>query len=130
MNLLKKQLATFEALRRLGFDSCDIFVSYNHGNVLTVLMTQSKRFNIEFPDSEVPTSEDEYVLQYKKMAERWNSEMSETERDQIYRTVYTADSLAAVAVALVAKGISIPNLPVSKDVRELAKQMYDKRRAN
>lgn len=114
--LVRRQLAMFEALRRLGFSAADIFVAYNGGDVRTVLRTRGKQFSVQYvgpqgvAPSEVPVTEAEYIAEWQAGATAWLQSMSNDEREEIYRAGMDEEKLLALVVALDARGMPPPRL--------------------
>ena len=83
--LYEMQLAVFEALRRLGFTSDEIYAGYNNGQPVTVLKAQGKQFVLNYPKAvDVPQTAEEYVAGWQEACEAWNSKMDNTERTRIF----------------------------------------------
>lgn len=112
IELVHRQLATFEALRRLGFAADDIHVDADSvtKKVMTLLKAQGKEFRIEFFDVPMPTSIEDYQKSWTAEAARWTGDMSEAEMDRIYRKHYDVEKLASLAMALHEKGFEIPEM--------------------
>lgn len=66
-SIIKKQLASFEALRRLKFRADDIYVAfYNGGEVFTELRSPGEpHFRMNFPD-ESRVNVAEYAAEWEK----------------------------------------------------------------
>ena len=82
-----KQLAVFEAFRRLGFLSDHIFFGFDpiRRAPFTVLRAQGLEFTIAYPDVP-PLSVDEvkFFERWKERCEEWNGSMTEPQRKAIF----------------------------------------------
>ncbi len=108
--LAHRQLAYFEALRKLGYSSDDIYVYFQGGELFTQLHQGEKRFNITVSRG-VTVNPDEYQVFWKKQCVRWNTVMKEAERMKIYRAEFpTSTKLLSLTTALIDKGFTVPNL--------------------
>ena len=108
-----KQLAMFEALRRLGFQSDDIYVSWDEVKKapLTILRRDEKNFVIDYPESfEHPESKELYRQEWMSESERWNTVMSMVERDSIYRSYVNEALYFDLVMSLRLSGIFPPRL--------------------
>lgn len=121
--LAHKQLAIWEALRRLGFEADDIFVGVvdndgriaQRGEVKTVLRPADQpgtQFVVNFPGSP-KVDKDAYERVWKVEATRWKDAMTHEERDLIYRINVTEEVLLNLVVAIGTKGIKVPELPAA-----------------
>jgi len=100
----RQQLAVFEAFRKLGFPSDDIYVAfYNGGELFTTLKQGGKEFNVTISKGEKVDAE-AYQKVWLAESERWNTSMTNKERDEIYFGEFTEVKLAELAVVLLAKG--------------------------
>lgn len=111
--LVNKQLATFQALRKCGFDSDDIYLRIDGRKVFTELrpsLHPNLTFRIDYPGAPDVDAQ-EYIRMWQAAAEWWNREATLEQRNEIYFRWYTADHLGALALAIFAKGISVPNHP-------------------
>lgn len=102
-----RQLAFFEALRRLGFTADEIFVAfYNNGELFTLVRQDKIEFNISISLGEKIDAE-AYREIWNSEGERWNGPMSEAERDELYRKEFSVERLVELAFALKAKGMDL-----------------------
>ena len=109
--LYEKQLALFEAFRRLGFTSDEIFVGYNGGNPVVVVRAQEKQFAVAVGDTgPQPTDEQQYQEEWVDAVAAWNGGMlTEVERQRLYREhVIDAGKGMPLLEALFAKGFVLP----------------------
>lgn len=109
MGLVQRQIASLEALKRLGFEDEDIHVETENGKIFTVLKTQGKTFKIGFPDEPDPKSVEDYQAAWMAEARRYGSDMPESERNRIYREHWDADKLDGLNDALIEKGFAVPS---------------------
>jgi len=103
----------FEALRRLGFQSDDIYVSWDEVKKapLTILRRDEKNFVIDYPESfEHPESKELYRQEWMSESERWNTVMSMVERDSIYRSYVNEALYFDLVMSLRLSGIFPPRL--------------------
>ena len=98
--VFQRQLAVFEALRRIGFTSEELFVSYNSGVPVTLVRAGEKQFAISADGPCAPQSETEYIEGWVKAAEWWNSGAAEDERMPIYHQFITPGTLLNLILAL------------------------------
>lgn len=101
-----KQLAIFEALRRLGFASKEIYVSWS-GRPNTVLMEGDRSFTMSYPETAHSSDEAEWLEEWLREANRWNNEMTAADRDRLYRQHVSTEVLGLLAIALKARGFRI-----------------------
>lgn len=95
-----RQLAVFEALRRIGFTSEELFVAYNAGTPVTLIRVGEKEFVVRTDGPCDPKSEVEYIEGWLKAAEWWNSGAAEDERMPIYHQFITPGTLLNLILAL------------------------------
>lgn len=110
----QEALGTFEALRRLGFDSADIFFHLNpSGEMLVVLQTQEKQFSVTVGM---------VAMEHAEWKEAWSqvaSAVSGGEVDQDALDSWWQKSRPhrqglAFLTAILSKGIAVPNAePIS-----------------
>lgn len=115
--VFEHQLALFEALRRLGFTSDELFTGYNKGNPVTVILAEGKQFVVSVEGGLCcDLDENEYFLGWREAAEWWNDEATRAEQLTIYRAHVNEDKLAALILALAAKGMPLRD----RDARRVA----------
>lgn len=102
-----KQLAMFEALRRLGFQPENIYVHWA-GKPCTVLKEAERTFTVSFPHSLHSPKEEEWLAEWLCEVDRWNGDMVNSERDSIYREHMSPEVLEILVIALKAKGFRVP----------------------
>jgi len=100
-----RQLALFEALRRIGFTSDEIFTGYNSGRPVTVIRAEGKQFVMCMEGSCTVEDENEYILGWREAAEWWNGKATDRERMAIYCAYFDEAKLAVLIFALDAKGM-------------------------
>ncbi len=84
----ERQLALWEAFRRLGFLSEEIFFSYNKAQPIVVVRADGKQFVVKI-ESPVPPSERQYIDEWKAAVDAWNGTMTEDEHMRIFHTYIT-----------------------------------------
>ena len=105
--LARRQIAHFEALRKLGFPSDEIFVAfYNGGELFTTLRERGKEFNITISKGEKIDAQ-AYQPVYEEVATAWNTTMTKKEREEIYFGEFTEMKLAELALVLKMKGFDV-----------------------
>lgn len=82
--LYERQLALYEAFRRLGFLSEEIFFSYNKARPIVVVRADGKQF-VARVQSPAPATEQQYIKAWEAAADEWNGPMAEAERQRIFR---------------------------------------------
>ncbi len=98
--VFQRQLAVFEALRRIGFTAEELFVNYNQGEPVTLVRVDGKEFIVRADGPCAPQNEPEYIEGWLKAAEWWNNEATENERMLIYHKHITPGTLLTMIVAL------------------------------
>lgn len=111
--IVDRQLATFEALRRLGFTPEELFTSWNNGNPVTVVKAQGKVFVIDYKpltDTEVPATEAAYTEAWTTAATAWNETLTDEERNIVYRKFIDVKTLLGLTVLLQRNGFTLSGL--------------------
>jgi hypothetical protein len=105
---LLEALSYFEAFRRLGFRSDDIYLAIGGREapviVQIVLQAQGKSFSCNV--AVVPKSRDEVQAAWKMAAEIWNT-AAEEERKMVWRKSHVLRNSVDFLAALISKGFSI-----------------------
>lgn len=99
-----RQLAMWLALRRLGFESDEIFVQWADGP-RTVLKVEDKIFSVSYPESTV--AESDWLEEWTTQANYWNSQMSDEDRERMYRRHVSNDVMLVLALTLKSQGFRI-----------------------
>jgi hypothetical protein len=110
--LVEKQLAITEALRRLGFAAANIDSGVDGtGHAFVKLSPPGQpEFIVDFPGS--PTVDyAEFNELSKRERHRWNTTMSDEEGLAIYHRHITVEALVLLAYKIIEKGITVPNAP-------------------
>ncbi|OHD23154.1 MAG: hypothetical protein A2Y38_19940 [Spirochaetes bacterium GWB1_59_5] len=114
-SIIKKQLATFEALRRLKFSSDDIYVAfYNNGEVFTELRPPGEpHFRMNFTGEPRVKIED-YAREWQEACTWWNSpDTDDSDRREIFEREFGGGHAVALVLALKDKGIRVPRQEVA-----------------
>ncbi len=98
--VFERQLAVFEALRRIGFTSEELFVSYNGGVPVTLIRVGDKQFAVSTEGPCAPQSEPEYIEGWMKAAEWWNTTAAEGERMPLYHKYISHGTMLNLILAL------------------------------
>jgi hypothetical protein len=101
-----KQLAVMEALRRLGFAPGEVFVSWTL-RPNTVVQVADRSFTISYPHSVHPKEECDWLLEWLGAVDRWDNEMTEADRERMYRQHVSKEIVGLLTVGLRARGIRI-----------------------
>lgn len=113
-SIIRKQLASFEALRRMKFSADDIYVAfYNRGEVFTELRSPGQpHFKMSFP-GEPRVKIELYASEWQEACAWWNADSTlDSERREVFETGFGGNAVPLVT-ALLAKGIRIPRQEVS-----------------
>lgn len=110
--VLEQALAVFEAFRRLGFTSDEIFFTLDSVHVFMTLRTQGREFVITCGPYG-PLTPREATDQWNEMAREWNGPMTETERQRIWGQSFIFNQGGDLIRGLVRKGIQIPKQSTS-----------------
>lgn len=111
---VRAQLAIFEAFRRLGFSPDDIYVAfYNKSELFTTVRQGSIDFNISISHGK-QIDQKAYAEIWLVEAARWNSEMTDKERSEIFRSEFSESKLMELILTVKAKGmvLNAPELKV------------------
>ena len=117
--LARRQLATHEALRRLGFGADDIYLRFTNPvgggiakvyDVFTELRVGELTFRASFP-GEKKVSKEAYETVYQREGLRWNDPAHEAENLAAFQREFPVPVLASLTRALQAKGFTVPNIP-------------------
>jgi len=113
-----EQLAVWEALRKLGFPSDDIYAAFYNGNELfTTLKVGDKEWNGSISrGKKIPP--EPYIALYTAECERWN-QTTEGERRRIFDAYMPVEKMINIAVGVRCKGIDIPSLPDAPSAEDL-----------
>lgn len=114
--VLNEALATFEAYRRLGFTSDEIFFTLDSVNIFMVLQTQGKEFTITCGPRGVLDA-NQITAEWNKKAEAWNGTMTAPEREQIWISSFVASHCGSLIDGLMRKGIRLSRLKPSRPLR-------------
>jgi hypothetical protein len=103
-----KQLAIFEAFRRLGFLADDIYFGFNPEAKapFTVLRSQGLEFVVMYPDVRpLDVDAEKFFDRWKERCEEWNGRMPESQRRAIFnRHIIDAGMSLSLVHALHKKG--------------------------
>ena len=98
-------LGYFEALRRLGFGSEDIFVFLHGGSAYVMLRAQGKEFVCAAGPIDIP--KESFVGEWEKVANALNSrEIPEGDLQRLYAESEAFTDSVGFMAAMIAKGIS------------------------
>ena len=98
--VFERQLAIFEALRRIGFASKELFVSYNAGVPVTLIRVEAKEFVISADGPCTPRHEDEYIAGWMEASTWWNERATNEERMELYHKYISEETLLTMILAL------------------------------
>lgn len=113
--LARRQLAMYEALRRLGFQPDQIFVTFYNGDpvtgadVFTELRVDGKVFKSNFRGEKKVTRE-AYLATWTRENVWWNEKANRKEKLAIYQKEFSVSMLLSLATAIASKGITVPLL--------------------
>lgn len=107
---IKELLAIFEALRKLGFNSEDIFFTTHDGNIPCVVLKQGSKevaltTGIPFQDHGVTNFHNELT----NAADIWNEQATDNERDQIFMNSKVFKNGIQLVLTLLNEKIILPS---------------------
>lgn len=102
---IERQLAYWEALRRLGFPADEIYVAFHGDRLFTELHTAGGVFRIEVAYG--VKDRKGYEAAWRAACDAWNGGMPESERRRIYEGLGHGWA-AGLVTALLRKGIRAP----------------------
>jgi len=102
---IEAQLATYEALRRIGFVPGELFVAYNHGMPMSVVYAGGKQFAIGAEGCSL--SEPEYRAAWVDACAWWNETATNEERVAVYLKFFNTRLLMDLICRLHARGMPL-----------------------
>ncbi len=103
--VFERQLATFEALRRIGFEADELFVYYNGGEPITVIVVDGVKVGVPI---RIPYADDEesYCIGWQAASLWWNTEPS-ANRHEIFQKHWSENGIWSLIVSLHERGLPI-----------------------
>lgn len=102
---LNNALAAFEAFRRLGFPSDNLFFIQDEKSVFMALELPDKHFTIYCGPKN--GTKDEVVEAWQKKAEAWNHTMTPDEREAIWTGSFISMNCSSLITGMLKKGFQL-----------------------
>lgn len=103
---MREALACFEAFRRLGFESKDIYLVIQPWGYGCGLQAQGIRYLV--PCGDLSAGENAITQRWKEMVTRWNTDGSDRWREQVWRGSIISSRCLDFVTKLVGAGFALP----------------------